>query len=218
MVRPRSQPLTRDDVLVAAVRLADRDGLAAVTMRSVAAEVGVEAMSLYHHVRGKDALLDGMVDLVFGEIHRPEIDGDWRAELHKRSRSGRDVLLRHPWAIGLMNSRRAPGPATLVHHDAVIGCLRSGGFSIVLTAHAFALLDAHLYGFLTQEVSLAFQTGDDIGALAESMMADEPTDAFPHLRELMVEHVLAQPDYAFGDEFEYGLELILDGLAARLAD
>jgi AcrR family transcriptional regulator len=215
---PRTQrpALSRERVLGAAVGLADREGLSALSMRALAAELGVEAMSLYHHVSGKEALLDGMVDLVFAEIYRPREARDWADEMRARAHSARDVLTRHPWALGLMDSRSAPGIETLRHHDAVLGCLRAGGFSVPLAAHAFAVLDAHLYGFLLQELSLPFTTADDLQALAGSIFGDLPPDALPHMVELAREHVLV-PGYRFGDEFDYGLDLILDGLRRRLA-
>jgi len=206
--------LTRAAVLDAAVGLADRDGLAALSMRSLARHLGVEAMSLYHHVANKEALLDGMVDVVFGEIHLPREGADWGTELRLRHESAREVLSRHRWAVGLMDSRSEPGLMTLRHHDAVLGCLRAGGFSVPMAAHAFAVLDAHLYGFLVQELALPFAPGDDLEAMATEMMADFPADALPHLAELTVEHV-GKPGYAFGDEFGWGLELILDGLERR---
>ncbi|RYP88347.1 TetR family transcriptional regulator [Nocardioides guangzhouensis] len=206
--------LTREAVLAAAVELADRDGLAALSMRSLARHLGVEAMSLYHHVANKEALLDGMVDAVFAEIHAPTAAGDWRVEMAARHHSARAALTGHRWAVGLMDSRSSPGPATLRHHDAVIGCLRAGGFSIAMSAHAFAVLDSHLYGFLVQEVSLPFDEGDDMGAVAEDILGDVPMDGLPHLTEMAVEHVM-QPGYAFADEFDWGLELILDGLERR---
>ena len=208
--------LTRDGVLRAAVELADQAGMASLTMRSLARHLGVEAMSLYHHVANKDALLDGMVDLVFAEMHQPRIGGDWVAEMRLRSVSGRKALTRHRWAVGLMDSRRAPGPETLRHHDAVIGCLRAGGFSVPMTAHAFALLDAHLYGFVLQELSLPFRNSDELGDLADEIIGDLPADTLPHFTEFAVEHAL-KPGYAFGDEFEYGLDLILEGLERRRA-
>jgi AcrR family transcriptional regulator len=209
--------LTRRQVLLAAVELADRDGLASLSMRSLARHVGVEAMSLYHHVANKEALLDGMVDIVFSEMHLPRSDRDWADEMRQRSDSGREALTRHRWAIGLMDSRSAPGPDTLRHHDAVLGCLRAGGFPVRLAAHAFAVLDAYLYGFMVQELSLPFPTGTDIAGLADRILASMPADSLPHLAELTREVVL-QPGYAFGDEFGFGLELVLDGLARRLAD
>ena len=214
MARPNRPALTRDAVLATAVDLADRDGLAALSMRSLARHLGIEAMSLYHHVAGKEALLDGMVDAVFAEIHLPTVGGDWAAELRLRHESAREVLTRHRWAVGLMDSRSAPGLITLRHHDAVLGCLRAGGFSVPMAAHAFALLDAHLYGFLVQELALPFAPGDDLGAMATDMMAAFPVDALPHLAELTGQHV-ALPGYAFGDEFAWGLDLILDGLGRR---
>ncbi|HEY7722064.1 MAG TPA: TetR/AcrR family transcriptional regulator C-terminal domain-containing protein [Pedococcus sp.] len=210
-------PLTRDGVLRAAVELADREGMAALTMRSLARHLGVEAMSLYHHVANKDALLDGMVDRVFAEMHRPRVGGDWAAEMRLRSVSGRQALTGHRWAIGLMDSRSAPGAETLRHHDAVIGCLRAGGFSLPMAAHAFAVLDAHLYGFVLQELSLPFRDSEDLGDLADQILGGMPADALPHFTELAVEHAL-RPGYAFGDEFEYGLDLILEGLERRRAE
>ena len=214
MARPNRPALTRTAVLDAAVVLADRDGLAALSMRSLARHLGVEAMSLYHHVAHKEALLDGMVDVVFGEIHLPRVGSDWATELRRRHESARAALTRHRWAVGLMDSRSAPGLMTLRHHDAVLGCLRSGGFSVPMAAHAFAVLDAHLYGFLVQELALPFAPGDDLEVMTTEMMADFPVDALPHLAELATQHV-NRPDYAFGDEFSWGLELILDGLEQR---
>jgi len=204
-------PLTRDRVLRAAVALADRDGVASLSMRKLAKELGVEAMSLYHHVAGKDALLDGMVDHVFGEIDLPAGERGWKEAMRQRAISARAALRRHPWAIALMESRSTPGPANLRHHDAVIGCLRQAGFSVALTAHAYSILDAYIYGFALQEASLPFDTPEETAEVAQSIMAEFPADAFPHLAELAVEHVL-QPGYDYGDEYGFGLDLILDGL------
>ncbi|MEU1280347.1 TetR/AcrR family transcriptional regulator [Streptomyces sp. NPDC005805] len=215
---PRRRTLSREAVLRAAVELADEaGGRGTPTMRALAERLGVEAMSLYHHVRNKEALLDGMVDLVFGEIELPPPDGEWRDALRLRSVSAREVLIRHRWAIGLMDSRRNPGPATLRHHDAVLGRLRTGGFSVAGAAHAFSVLDSYVYGFALQELSLPFDASGDAGELAElaaSITADLPPDAFPHLTELITEHAL-KPDYAYADEFTVGLDLVLDGLAER---
>jgi AcrR family transcriptional regulator len=208
-------PLTRDRVLGAAVALADRDGVGSLSMRRLARELGVEAMSLYHHVPGKQALLDGMVDLVFGEIDLPSGD-DWRAAMRRRAVSAREVLSRHPWAIALMESRRTPGPANLRHHDAVLGCLRRAGFPVALAAHAYSLLDAYIYGFALQEASLPFTTAEETAEVARSIMAEVPAGAYPHLTELAVEHVL-QPGYDYGDEYQFGLELLLDGLERAAA-
>jgi AcrR family transcriptional regulator len=204
-------PLTRQRVLEAAVDLADDSGIESLTMRKLGQSLGVEAMSLYYHVANKDALLDGMVDLVFAEIELPTAGTDWRSAMRRRASSARAALRRHPWAIALMESRRTPGSANLRHHDAVIGCLRAAGFSVALTAHAYSLLDAYIYGFALQEASLPFTTPEETAEVAQSIMAAFPADAYPHLAELAVQHVL-QPGYDYGDEFEFGLDLILDGL------
>jgi len=209
--------LTRERVLRAGVEIADAEGIGALSMRSLARRLGVEAMSLYHHVANKEQLLDGMVDLVFAEIHLPVVGNDWAEEMRLRSESGREVLTRHRWAVGLMDSRSAPGPATLRHHDAVLGCLRGAGFTVALAAHAFAVLDAHLYGFMVQELSLPFRGSADLHELADSILDGLPVDTLPHLTELIRDHALV-PGYDFGDEFGYGVDLVLEGLGRRLAD
>ena len=217
-VRPTNERLTRDRVVRAAIEVADRDGLGALTMRRLGDALGVEAMSLYNHVANKDDLLDGMTDAVFGEIERPVPGTEWRTAMAARARSARAVLARHPWAIVLMDSRARPGPATLGHLDAVIGTLRTAGFSVVLTAHALALLDSYVYGFAQQEASLPFESGDETAALAESILSDAAVEQFPHLRELTTDHVM-QPGYDHGREFDWGLKVVLDGLErARRAD
>ncbi len=218
---PRTQlsaertPLTRRRVIDEAVRLADADGLSALSMRSVARRLDVEAMSLYHHVANKEDLLDGMVDAVLAEFHLPQVGADWVVEMRARSQSGRQVLKSHPWAVGLMDSRKGAGLETLAHHNAVLGCLREAGFSVRLAGHAFALLDAHLYGFLIQELSLPFQGEDDLAHLADQIVTALPEGELPYFREFVSERVL-QPGYDFGDEFDAGLELILDGLGASV--
>ena len=212
---PRARSLSRDAIVHAALELADLEGVDAVSMRAVAKRLDVEAMSLYNHVRNKDDMLDGMVDLVFAEFHSPVIGSDWMDEMRERCRSGRRVMTRHPWAIGLMDSRRNAGFATLMHHDAVIGCLREAGFSLALTGHAFAVLDAYLYGFVVQEQGLAYSGEDDLAELAGQMLEQLPEGQLTHFKEFTLEHAL-QPGYDFGAEFEVGLELILDGLARRL--
>jgi AcrR family transcriptional regulator len=212
---PRRAPLTRERVLAAAIDLADRDGIASLSMRKLAQELGVEAMSLYHHVANKDAILDGLIDLVFGEIDLPVGEADWKAAMRRRAISAREVLRRHPWATGLMESRSTPGPATLRHHDAVLGILRNAGFPLELAAHAYSLLDSYIYGFALQETSLPFSTPEETAEVAQAMMAEFPAGAYPHLTEIAVEHVL-QPGYSYASEYLFGLDLILDGLE-RLA-
>jgi hypothetical protein len=206
--RPR---LNRDRVLLGALAVADSGGIASLTIRSLATHLDVKPMTVYHHVANKDAILDGIVDLVFAEIELPVVGGDWRAEMSRRAASARSVLRRHPWAIGLMGSSRNPGPATLTHHDAVVGTLRSAGFSVVMTAHAYALIDAYVYGFALSEASLPINGPEPVPEIAEQMMSQYQPEAYPHLHEFSTEHIM-QPDYDFGTEFEYGLELVLDGL------
>jgi AcrR family transcriptional regulator len=204
-------PLDRARVLATAVAIADEYGIDSLTMRKLGDAVGVEAMSLYNHVANKSDLLDGMIDAVFSEIELPANASGWQAAMRQRARSVRAVLSRHRWAIGLMESRRSPGPATLRHHDAVIGILRGGGLSVGLTAHAFSALDSYIYGFALQEASLPFEAGHETSELATEIMSEFAADQYPHLTELAVEHVL-QPGYDYGDEFMFGLDLILDGL------
>jgi AcrR family transcriptional regulator len=214
MTYPNAEPrarLNRDRVLRAAVALADAGGIESLTMRKLGVELGVEAMSLYNHVANKGDLLDGMIDIVFGEIDLTTRETDWRTAMRRRAISARGALSRHPWAIGRMESRATPGPATLRHHDAVIGMLRGAGFSIAMAAHAYSALDSYIYGFALQEPSLPFDTADDTAKVAQAIMARFSSGQYPHLTEMAVEHVL-QPGYDYGNEFEFGLDLILDGL------
>jgi AcrR family transcriptional regulator len=207
----RRQPLSRGQVLRAAVALADQGGIGAVSMRKLGQVLGVEAMSLYNHVARKSDLLDGMIDIVFSEIGLPAGDGGWKPAMRQRAVSAREVLGRHRWAIGLMESRRSPGPATLRHHDAVLGCLRRAGFSVEMTAHAYSLLDSYTYGFALQEASLPFDTPEKTTQVAQEIFGQFPAGQYPHLTELTIQHVL-RPGYHYGDEFEIGLDLILDAL------
>lgn len=207
----RRTPLSREQVITAAVALADEKGVAGVTMRAVAGVVGVEAMSLYNHVAGREGILDGMVDVVFSEISLPEKGVHWREAMRARASSARATLGRHPWAVALMDSRRSPGEATLRHHNAVLGALRGGGFSIVMAGHAVSLIDSYVYGFVLQEVGLPFSTRDELEEVAGEIMGDLPADAYPYLTEIMGSYA-SRPDYAYADEFGFGLELILGAL------
>lgn len=208
--------LNRERVVEAAVGLADVIGVDALTIRKLAAELDVKPMTIYHHVPNKEAIIDGMVDVVFGEIDLPPTDLDWKRAIRQRAASAREVLARHPWAAPLMESRTAPGPATLRHHDAVLGCLRAGGFSIPMTAHAYAVIDAFIYGFALQEASLPATGGDEMVDLASAMSAAMPVGEYPNLVEFTTEHVL-RPGYDFGQEFDFGIDLILDGLESAVA-
>jgi AcrR family transcriptional regulator len=207
--------LTRERVLRAGLALADEHGLEWLSMRKLGQALGVEAMSLYHHVANKEDLVDGMIDLVFAEIELPAPDGDWKAAMRSRALSARGVLSRHRWANGLMESRTTPGAANLRHHDAVIGCLRNAGFPIALVAHAYSALDSYIYGFALQERALPFDTPEQTAELAQAIMSRFPANEYPHLAALMSEHVL-QPGYDYAEEFAFGLDLLLDGIERAL--
>jgi AcrR family transcriptional regulator len=200
------------------MRIADRDGIESLSMRKLGQELGVEAMSLYNHVRNKVDMLDGMIDVVFGEIVLPASGTDWRTAMRERAVSARQILLRHPWAIGLMESRATPGPATLRHHDAVLGSLRTAGFSVDMAAHAYSILDGYIYGFTLTELTLPFSGSEGSTGVAEvaaNIMDGFRSGEYPHLAEMAVDRAM-KPGYSYGDEFEYGLDLILDGIARRL--
>jgi AcrR family transcriptional regulator len=203
--------LNRDRVLRAAIALADANGIESLTMRKLGVELGVEAMSLYNHVANKSDLLDGMIDIVFTEIDLAAGDIGWRAAMRRRAISAREVLSHHRWAIGLMESRSTPGLATLRHHDAVLGTLRRAGFSVELAAHAYSALDSYIYGFALQEPSLPFDTAAQTAQVAQAIMARFAAGEYPHLTEMVLDHVL-RPGYDYGNEFAYGLDLLLDGL------
>lgn len=212
---PRKTPLTRDQVLATALVIADRDGLEAVTMRSVADAVGVQAMSLYHHVAGKDAILDGLVDLVFGEVDVPEPAGArWRGPVRARMVSLHDALGRHPWALTVLESRTSPGPVSLQQHESCLAVLRAGGFSTTNALLAFAVLDAFVFGFAVQEQALPF-VGDE--AADADLMAGYAAAAehLPHMIEAM--SVVGSPDWSFGGQFEPGLDLVLDAITPLAA-
>jgi AcrR family transcriptional regulator len=213
----RRTPLSRERVLRAAVALADERGIEELTMRKLAKELGVEAMSLYNHVASRGDLLDGMIDLVFGEIEPPAAGGDWKAELRDRAVATRRALLRHRWAVGEMEGRTNHGPSSLKVHDAVLGCLRAAGFSIEMTVSAMSVQDAYIYGFALQQTDMASETPEDFAAEAQRQMveyADALAD-YPHLAEVVGGHV-AKAGYDYEKEFVFGLDVILDALERLL--
>lgn len=212
---PRRLPLSREKVLGCAVDLADSSGIAALTIRSLAQSMGTKPMSLYYYVANKEEILDGIVDIVFSEIKLPSPTGEWREEMHRRAHAVRSALKRHPWAVGLLESRSSPGEATLRHHEATLGTLRAAGFSIQMTAHAYALLDSYIYGFALQEAALPFDGRDTAAEITTPIVERFSTGQYPHMVEIAVEHVL-KPGYDFGDEFDFGLNLILDGLSRSI--
>ncbi len=204
--RPR---VSREQVLVAALAIADEGGLAAVTMANVGARLGVEAMSLYRHIGNKEEMLDGLVDSVFAEIEVPADARDWKEALRRRAVSAHEALRRHPWAIGLMESRSQPGPATLGHHDAMVGILLRAGFDGRGATRCYNLLDSYVYGFALQEATLPFATPEEMATMSEQMLA-AVADAYPNLAAVQRELVGAGFDY--GDEFEAGLDIIMSAL------
>ena len=208
---PQDGRLSRERVLHGAVELADAGGLGSLTIRSLAERLGVKPMSVYHYVANKGEIIDGIVDIVFGEIELPTVGAAWRVEITRRAHSARAVLRRHPWAIPLLESRTSPGPANLAQHDAVLGTLREAGFSRELTAHAYAMLDAFVYGFAVQETSLPFEGADGVGEVAEPIMELMRAGEYPHMVDMATSYYL-KPGYDFGDEFTFGLDLILDAL------
>lgn len=212
---PRRPALTPDRIVDAAVRVADRGGLGQVSMRHVGKELGVEAMSLYHHVRSKEALLDALVDRIFEAMDRPRVGEPWRPEMARRARSARAVLGAHPWALGLLESRRAPGPELLEHHESVLACLRADGFSLELASHAFSALDAYVFGFVLTEVNLPFAEDGDVAGFAAEIEQFLPEERYPNMAEVLRTQVMGR-DYSYGDEFEFGLDLILDRLEEHL--
>ena len=214
---PKRTPLNRARVLQAAIALADERGAEQLTMRKLAKELGVEAMSLYNHVANKTDLLDGMVDIVFGEIDPPAAGGDWRSELRKRAVSTRAALNRHRWAIGEMEGRTSHGANNLRLHDAVLGCLRAAGFSVEMTVHAMSVQDAYIYGFALQQSDMSSQTPEDFATEAQRQMREyeEALAEFPHLVEVVGGYV-AKAGYDYDREFLFGLDVILDGLERLL--
>ncbi len=207
-----AEGLSKHRVASEAIRLADREGVEQLSMRRLATALGSGAMSLYHYVGSKDELLDAMIDLVFGEIELPAVDTDWRTAMRQRSMSARQVLARHRWAIGLMDSRTTPGPAHLRDREAVTACLRKGGFSPLMATHANWLLDSYVYGFALQEASLPFDTTDEItDTVGDVFLPQLPPEEFPFLNESAA--ALAAANYVPAEEFNFGLDLILDALA-----
>lgn len=206
-------PLSATRIVDAAAAVADHGGVAAVSMRSVGRELGVEAMSLYHHVAGKEALLDALTDWVFARIDLPEEGEPWREGVRRHAASARSVLAAHPWSLSLVETRSAPGPAVLRRHDALIGCLRGSGFPVALTSHATSVIDAYIYGFVLTERNLPFDPGTGASEFAAEI--DVPWAEYPHLTEL-VGDLTREGDYSFSAEFDIGLDIILDALERRL--
>lgn len=203
--------LNKQRMLAEAIRIADREGVEALSMRRLAGALGAGAMSLYHYVASKDELLDAMIDIVFAEIDLPAEEADWQAAMRRRAESARQVLARHPWAISLMESRTSPGPANLRHREAVTACLRRAGFSVVMATHANWLLDSYVYGFALQESSLPFDDTSEVAAITEDVFLPRiPPEEFPYLNEAAA--ALVADGYDPAQEFAFGLDLVLAAL------
>lgn len=203
------EPLSRERVLAQALQMADELGIEALSMRKLADALGVKAMSLYNHVKNKDDIIDGMVDMVAGEIDVPAVSADWKASMRRRAKSAHDVLLRHPWATMEIVNRVNIGPAMLRYVDATIGCLREAGFSFEMADHIWNAIDAHIYGFTLQELNFPFEA-QEYSAAAENYLSLIPADKYPYLNG-MTQRVMSGK-YDGIHDFEFGLELMLDGL------
>jgi AcrR family transcriptional regulator len=212
-------PLSRDRILSAAIELADEEGIDALTMRNLGRRLGVEAMSLYNHVDNKEDILDGIVDVVANEMNAAvtEFDGssgEWKSELRRRILAARQVLLRHKWAPGVIETRSAMSLPVLEYYDGVIGILRRGGFSVDLGHHAMHALGSRVIGF-TQE--LYDDSQNDTIDEASAAMLERHMDRLPYIAELAAAALHVDPDSTLGwcddqTEFEFSLDLILDGL------
>ena len=206
--------LTQRAIIEAAAEVADAGGVAAVTMRSVAKVLGVEAMSLYYHLANKDALLDSLADWVFEQITLPDLKDHWRIEMMKRAHSARSVLSKHPWALGMLESRPTPGEKLLRHHDRILGCLLGGGMTPVLAAHAFSAIDSYIYGFVLTEASIS-SSPENLVEEGFSAEVAKQAEKYPNMA-LIAMAAVNDYNFTFEDEFDYGLNLILDGFEERL--
>lgn len=205
--------LTRDRVIAGALELADARGLEALTIRALAQHLSVRPMSIYHYVATKDELLDALVDAVFSELYMPVATEDWRSELVIRAESVRTTLVRHPWALVVMETRARPGPASLAAHEAVLELLHAAGFSVEAAGHAYAILDAFIYGFALQDSMLRFV---ELNTSAEELRGEMDLSQHPRLAA-MAAHFVESETYPIDTSFKIGLRLALDGIA-RLRD
>jgi AcrR family transcriptional regulator len=209
-------PLSRERVLRAAIVLADEGGIESLSMRKLGQQLGVEAMSLYHHVANKDDLLDGIVDAVTSEIEVPSDETDWKEAIRRTAISSHDLFLRHRWACSLMMRRARVSPDRMRWMEAVLRTFREAGFSAEMTHHAYHALDSHITGFTLWQVSMPFETKEELVDLAEGFLQEIPADEYPYVIEHAEQHIApSSPDGK--SEFEFGLDLILDGLE-RLRD
>ncbi|GAA5509402.1 TetR/AcrR family transcriptional regulator [Novipirellula caenicola] len=207
--KKRKVSLSKETVLRTAIQFANQHGIESLSMRKLGELLGVEAMSLYNHVSSKDAILDGIVDIVAGEIELPELDGDWKNSMRRRAVSAHNVLMRHPWATMLIVSRPNVGPAMLRYVDATIGCLVEAGFSYAMADHAWNAIDSYVYGFTLQKLNFPFQP-DEYAEVAKAYLPQIPADEYPYLNGMSQEMISGHHDGLH--ELQFGLDLILDGL------
>jgi AcrR family transcriptional regulator len=208
--RQKRQPLNRDRVLRAALALADDGGIEALSMRRLGQRLGVEAMALYKHLANKDEVLAGILDIIVGDIDIMESGVSWKESMRSRAVSMRKVFALHPWALGLLESRRILGPAALRYCDSVLGVLRRAGFSTLMATRAFSVLDSYAYGYCIQEKSLPSGSATEATEAAEEFLRQLPGNQYPYLAETAVNAMGSAFDFA--EEFELGLDLLLKAL------
>jgi AcrR family transcriptional regulator len=207
---PATRPaLSRERVLAAALVLADEVGIGALSMRKLGEALGVEAMSLYRHVANKDAILDGIVDLLASEFEPPAAGQDWKQAMRRRAISAHLALMRHPWATPLIVSRANVGPAMLRYVDATIGCLREAGFSWAMADHAWNAIDSYIHGYTLQKLNFPFEP-EEYATAARAFLPMIPADRFPYLNGMSMQVIDGHHDGLH--RIEFGLDLILDGL------
>jgi AcrR family transcriptional regulator len=224
-LRPEPQPrrarrafLSQERILRRAIKLADKQGIESLSMRRLASSLGAEAMSLYNHFASKDEILDRMIDLIVSEIDVPTSEADWKTAMRRRANSAHEVLLRHPWAPALFESRRNLSPVRLRYADSVLGILRAGGFPLELAYDAFLTLDSYVYGFTLQEVNWPYEA-QELPAAVERLSPQVPAGEYPRVAEMLDFARRPRPGgtaAAYESEFAFGLDLILDGLERAL--
>jgi AcrR family transcriptional regulator len=206
----RSKPLSSERILTAALDLADEGGIEALSMRKIGQRLGVEAMSLYNHVANKDEILNGLVEMILGQIEIPSPEGDWKEGMRRRASSAREVFRRHPWAMGLVESySRNSGPQRLQYHDAVLGSLHKAGFDDRLAMRTFSILDAYIFGFILQELSMDFEDQESLEEIGADLLR-QMAASYPNLTRVTATAMSEGYDHA--GEFRFGLDLILDAL------
>jgi AcrR family transcriptional regulator len=213
MVQTRT-PLSRERVLRAAMVMADDGGLEALSMRKLADELGVKAMSLYNHVANKDDLIDGIVDAAWKEVSAPSGEADWKTQIRELAVAAHETMLLHPWASGL-RMRATPGPARLRYGDSLLGAFRNAGFSKDLTYHAYHIVESYIVGFTSQVENYRNVAEDDFADVVGAFRRGDFQAEFPHFTEHALQHM--DEDHSEVNAFVLGLDLVLDGLE-RLRD